>query len=65
MRIEIDNQLEHPFHSKVIIETDSEDIWSIGEDIKQALLGMGFHPDNVKELFSIDSSTPEEDKEDE
>jgi hypothetical protein len=52
MKIIIDNQMESPYHQRVEIEGDGEDIWAYGEIIKQALLGLGFHPNNIKELFN-------------
>jgi hypothetical protein len=54
MRIEFDNQCDHPYNLKCIIETgknSGEDIWQIGELLKQALLGIGYHPDTVNLLF--------------
>jgi len=52
MKIILDNQADSPYHQKVEIEGDGEDINAAGDLIKQALLGMGFHPDSVKELFN-------------
>jgi len=37
---------------KAEISGEGSDIWSVGELIKQALLGIGYHPDTVKDLFN-------------
>jgi len=51
MKIILDNQMESPYYQRVEIEGNGEDIWAYGDIIKQALLGIGFHPNSVKELF--------------
>lgn len=35
----------------VINKKDDLDIWEIGELIKMALAGRGYHPDNIELLF--------------
>lgn len=34
------------------ITGEGVDIWEVGELIKYALLGIGFHPKSVKDLFN-------------
>jgi hypothetical protein len=51
MKIILDDQQPEPFHTKVEIEGSASDIWGVGELIKQALLGMGYHPNTVRNLF--------------
>lgn len=54
MRIEIDDQNDQPYNTKCVVETgknSEENIWEIAQLLKQVLLGIGFHPESIDEIF--------------
>ena len=54
--------LEHDEGKQVIIQTDAVLIDEVMDEIANALLALGFHPDSVKEGFIAKAEEYEEDK---
>lgn len=48
------------YNQKSIVEVDHDDVGieEMGDILKQLLLSIGFHPDNVNELFCNDETCP-------
>lgn len=51
MKIILDDEQDAPHKCRVEIIGDGEDAADLVQLFKQAMLGMGFHPDTVKEWF--------------
>lgn len=54
MKITLDNQLEQPYNQIVTIEGSAETLTEAMELIRQALLGLGYHSESIKDYFGED-----------
>ena len=53
VRISIESiDKEDPYYQKCSVESNAEDIYEMGQQIRQVLLGWSFHPETVDELFN-------------